>query len=74
MAYLAVNKKGIEVIFHHLPKREEGNWIDTYTYNEIRGLTSCAWGAWDYSISLPKGSIEKLIGKKLTWKDEPVKI
>ena len=40
MAYLAVNKKGIEVIFHHLPK----------------------------------GSIEKLIGKKLTWKDEPVEI
>jgi hypothetical protein len=25
-------------------------------------------------IFLPKGSIEKLIGKKLTWNDEPVKI
>lgn len=71
MAYLAVNKNGIENIFHNLPKREECKWIDTYTYNEIRELTSCAW---DYSISLPKGSIEKLIGKKLTWKDEPVKI
>lgn len=25
-------------------------------------------------VKLPKGSIEKLIGKKLTWKDEPVKV
>ena len=40
MAYLAVNKKRIENIFHNLPE----------------------------------GSIEKLIGKKLTWEDEPVKI
>ena len=25
-------------------------------------------------IKLPKGSIEKLLGYKLTWEDEPVKI
>lgn len=25
-------------------------------------------------LSLPKGSIEKLIGKKLTWEDEPVEL
>lgn len=25
-------------------------------------------------IDLPKGSIEKLIGRKLTWDDEPVEI
>ena len=25
-------------------------------------------------ITLPKGSIEKLIGKKLTWEDEPVEL
>lgn len=27
-----------------------------------------------YHISLPKGSIEKLIGKTLAWEDEPVEI
>ena len=27
-----------------------------------------------YYIDLPKGSIKKLIGKDLTWNDEPVKI
>jgi len=25
-------------------------------------------------VNLPKGSIEKLIGRKLTWEDEPVKL
>ena len=27
----------------------------------------------DECVELPKGSIEKLIGKELSWKDEPVK-
>ena len=34
--------------------------------------------AWDIDsgdiLSLPKGSIEKLIGRKLTWEDEPVEL
>jgi len=28
----------------------------------------------DNSIRLPSGSIEKLIGRKLSWEDEPVEI
>ena len=35
------------------------------------------WGSeiyWYPTIELPKGSIEKLIGKKLTWEDEPVEL
>ena len=28
----------------------------------------------DKSIELPRGSIKKLIGKDLTWNDEPVEI
>lgn len=27
-----------------------------------------------FGVELPKGSIEKLIGKKLTWNDEPVEL
>lgn len=27
----------------------------------------------DYTVKLPKGSIKKLIGRDLTWEDEPVK-
>ena len=30
------------------------------------------WLELDKGIKLPKGSIEKLIGKKLNWRDEPV--
>ena len=36
------------------------------------------WGCGEYcpnfDIELPEGSIEKLIGKKLTWEDDPVEI
>lgn len=28
----------------------------------------------DFTVSLPKGSIKKLIGRELTWEDEPVYI
>ena len=32
------------------------------------------WLELDKGIKLPKGSIEKLIGKKLNWRDEPVEL
>ena len=28
----------------------------------------------NYFVELPKGSVEKLLGKKLSWKDEPVEL
>lgn len=28
----------------------------------------------DFTVSLPKGSIKKLIGRELTWKDDPFEI
>jgi hypothetical protein len=35
---------------------------------------SCEWGlAGDYVV-LPKGTIKKLIGRELTWNDEPVEL
>lgn len=72
MAYVAVNSWGCEKMFHNCPERTENRyWRDNIVYWEIRGHTTCAD---DYSIVLPKGSIKKLIGKDLTWDDEPVKI
>jgi len=61
--YLAVDEDGEENIFDgDLPIRglkEEMNWwiLDGSSYNKY--------------VSLPKGSILKLIGKELTWADEP---
>lgn len=59
MAWLAVDKDGIEVIADS-PLERYGNdcWVST-------GLNL---------IHLPKGSIKKLIGRDMGWEDEPVEI
>ena len=67
-AWLAKEQDGTELIFKYKPKRHtfwdgtRGKWEDKNT-------------AFDASmrIVLPKGTIEKLIGCKLMWEDEPVK-
>lgn len=57
MSWLAVDKNGTEYIYELCPIRCASAFIP---------LKSSLW------ISLPKGSIKKLIGKDLTWKDDPV--
>ena len=32
------------------------------------------WNVWEDIVRVPKGSIKKLIGKELTWNDEPVEL
>lgn len=72
MAHVAVQSWGDEVMFHNSPTRKENRyWVDDVVYYEIRRYTTCAD---DYSIVLPKGTIKKLIGRDLTWVDEPVEI
>lgn len=86
MAWLAVNKDCSEVIGNSLIKAyytkknslvlksdyfnmdeiKYTHYVDPY-YNPYEGVE-------DVSIMLPTGSIEKLIGRKLTWEDEPVEI
>lgn len=62
MAWLAVNRIGKESIFDRKPVREFNYWTDaSYALN-------------DSEIYLPKGSIKKLIGRDLTWQDEPVEL
>lgn len=79
--YVVIDEDGEEKIFNCEPKRQTdifkgkakychkteknigiGEWIFKYTdsLNKV--------------FSLPQGSIEKLIGRKLTWKDEPVEL
>ena len=62
MAWLAVDKDGSEYI---------------YDFEPIRDLQVDRWdSATDHSwwIELPKGTIEKIVGRKLSWQDIPVKI
>lgn len=59
MAWVAVDKDGTESIFEYAPIGRYKNYWDSYG---------------DRDVVLPKGSIEKLIGRKLTWDDEPVEL
>ena len=67
MAWVAVHKNGKEGIFAHIPTKgkELGFWYDEV---EDGGVF------YDTEISLPKGTIKKLIGRDLTWSDEPVRL
>ena len=60
MAFLALDADGTEWIFALKPIREDGEWVN--------------WDAPDNVVGLPDGSIAKLIGRELTWSDEPVEL
>lgn len=69
MAWLTVDKDGTENIFNNERKpfriKELGKWTQSdWGYHSPQELAR---------IKLPKGSIEKLIGRKLTWRHNPVK-
>lgn len=67
MAWLAVDKDGIEWIFENEPSREP------YCDDGVQG--DSVWiDLNDWAIPLPKGSIYKLIGRELTWNDEPIEL
>lgn len=59
MLWLVVDNDGTEKLFYKKPVREpnERAWVYLRENETI--------------IKLPKGSIERLIGVKLTWSDEP---
>jgi hypothetical protein len=66
MVWAAVNKEGKEAIYTSKPIRginileNKETWLLTNIYAR-------------YAF-VPKGTIKRLTGKDLTWKDEPVKI
>lgn len=76
MAWLAVNKNGSETIFAFRPFRRDPDksicklWEPEYWSDE----NSNEYDNEDTGIALPKGTIKKLIGKTLTWEDEPVEL
>ena len=90
MSWLAVDKNGTEAVFRRKPKRIKttNKWNDVVEKFVYEGRLYPNNDGYEYHKSygslqtikqttksiLPKGSIEKLIGKKLTWKCNPVKI
>jgi len=63
MAWLAADLDGSEWIFNDEPFRDQDGicWDSYDNYGDSLPV-----------IKLPKGSISKLIGRDLTWMDEPV--
>lgn len=67
-----IRRTGIVSVFWGLikvfySKNNRNKWANMWCNNESDALPFDG-------VELPKGSIEKLIGRKLTWKDEPVEI
>lgn len=66
MAWVAVDRCGTETIFEDKPiyrNKSGGYWV---SYDTLH------WRK--YGIILPKGSIKKLIGRDLSWEDNPVEL
>ena len=73
MAYVAVNKDGTENIFNYKPIVNDAYYKDL-RHTELVECWSPEGLYGDSSVRLPRGTIEKLIGRKLTWEDEPVEL
>ena len=64
MAFLAVDPDGQELIFRYKPyRRDDRYWSSSYYASRNH-----------FAIGLPPGSIAKLIGRELSWKDEAVEL
>lgn len=86
MAELAVNKDGSEVIAEYLVRGYwnrnnslilKGDYFsqdETLFTNWVFPVESVEGGWEDYAVEIPKGTIFKLIGKNLTFEDEPVRL
>ena len=64
MAWVATNYDGSETIYEVKPYKIEKKW-----YPRKDGWDRIYW-----YINIPKGSIKKLIGRELTFEDEPVEL
>lgn len=75
MIYFAVNRNGDEVFSNYPLYRnmETGKWSTNTDEDRMEAYyerTTCT----DYLTIFPRGFIEKLIGKKLSWSDGSYKI
>lgn len=76
MAWVAVNKDGKEGIFAFKPYRRDYNRSLYKLYEPTCWSDEDVsdYGNEDTEISLPKGTIKKLIGRDLDWSNEPVEL
>lgn len=64
--YVAVNKDGTEIISNYKLELVDDIWC---------GISENAAGQYDnYTVQLPNGTIEKIIGYKLTFEKSPIQL
>lgn len=78
MAWVAVDKDGAEFIYNEKPTRGKNYW-ESAIIGQIPSIAD--WGEYEYDdslydnpVGLPKGSIKKLIGRELSWENEPIEL
>ena len=59
-AWVCANSFGMELMFASKPHKVDDSWRDN------NGCCKC--------LELPKGTIKKIIGRELSWSDEPVEL
>ena len=64
MAWVTCSKDGEETIYEVKPYKYNDEWVPRKD----------GWDREYKYMSLPHGSIKKLIGRELTWQDEPVEL
>ena len=52
--------------------RDNTEWV--FEFEPERAKTSDFWHSLGECVELPKGTIKKLIGRELTWEDDPVEL
>lgn len=74
MAWVAVNWKHREdVIFNDKPKRMQFRDDTFEDWHEEIQIGFCETTE-EYGIILPKGTIRKLIGREMSWMEEPIEL
>lgn len=66
MAWLVVGENETEWVFDDEPKRGIGVWTQDFINKSDDDDIMC--------VNLPTGSIHKLIGRVMTWDDEPYEL
>lgn len=69
---IPVRRKEIRAVFWgfipvYYSKNKRNKWADSWSTNEGDALPFMG-------TELPRGTIEKILGRKITWDDEPVEI
>ena len=69
MAWLAICPKGVERIFRNKPTFDWFEWLDVEEF-----YAECQSFEISTEIDLPSGTIEKILGRTLTFDESPIEI